>query len=50
MSKKRCRSCLDLGKGMSLTALTFDGSGEILFPDIMCPKSISSVAPKTHLS
>ena len=49
MSKKRCKSCLELGKGMSLIAVTFSGSGEIPFSDILCPKNISSVAPKTHL-
>ena len=48
--KKRCKSCLDIGKGMSLIALTFSGSVEIPFSHILCPKNISSVAPKTHLS
>ena len=28
----------------------FSRSGEISFPDILCPKNISLVAPKTHLS
>ena len=49
MPKKRQKSCLGLGKGMSMIALTFSGSGEITFSDILCPKNISSVAPKTHL-
>ena len=49
MPKKRCKSYTDLGKNMSLIALTFSGSGEIPFPDILCPKNISSVAPKEHL-
>ena len=49
MPKNRWISCLDLGKGMSLIALTFSGSDEIPFPDIFCPKNITSVAPKTHL-
>ena len=42
MPKKRCKSCLDLGKGMSLIALTFSGFGEIPFPDILFPKNITS--------
>ena len=49
MPKKCCKSCLGFGKGTSLIAITFPGSGEILFPDILCPKNISLVAPKTHL-
>ena len=48
MPKKRCKSCLKLGKGMSLIGLAFSGSGEIPFSDILCPKNISSVAPKTQ--
>ena len=44
MPKKYCRSCLHLGKGISLIALAFSGSGEIPFPDILCPKNISLVA------
>ena len=50
MPKKRCKSFLCFGKGMYLTGLTLSGSGEISFPDILCPKNISSVALKTHLS
>ena len=41
MPKKRGRSCLDLGKGMSLIALTFSGSSETPFLDIFCPKNFS---------
>ena len=48
MPKKRCRSCLDLEKGMSLIVMAFSGSGEIPFPDILFPKNISLVSPKTH--
>ena len=29
--------------------VTFSAFGEIPFSDILCPKNISSVAPKTHL-
>ena len=47
MPKKRCKSCTDLGKGKSLIALTF--WLPFPFPDILCPKNISSVAPKEHL-
>lgn len=50
MLKKRWKFCLDFGKFMLLTALSFPGSGEIPFPDISCTENISSVAPKTHLS
>ena len=47
----RCwTSCLDFGICVLLIALTFPGSGEIPFPDILFTKNISSVAPKTHLS
>ena len=48
MPKKRCKSCLDFRKDISLIALTFSGSGEIPFPDILCLKNISSVALKAH--
>ena len=48
--KKRCKYCLDLGKGISLVVLTFSGFGEVIFPDILCPKNIGSVAPNTRLS
>ena len=37
MSKKRCKSCLDYEKVMSLIALTFSGSEEIPIPNILCP-------------
>ena len=47
--KKSWKFCLDFGKGMSMITLTFSGSGKILFPDILWPKNISSVAPKAHL-
>ena len=36
MPERRCKSCLDFRKGMSLIALTFSGSGEIPFPDNLC--------------
>ena len=49
MPKKRCKSCTDFGKGKLLIALTLSRSGEIPFPDILCPKNFSSVAPKEHL-
>ena len=49
MSEKRYSSCLDLGKRMYLIVLTFSGSGEIPFLDILCPKNFSLVAPKTDL-
>ena len=49
MPKKRCQCCTDFGKGKSLIALTFSGSGEIPSPDILSIKNISSVAPKEHL-
>ena len=50
MPKKRCKSCLDFGKGMFFIALSFSGSGEIPITDILCPKNISLIAPKTHWS
>lgn len=50
MPEKLCKTCLDFEKSISLIALTFSGSEEIPFSDILCPKNISSVAPKTHLS
>ena len=46
MPKKRCKSCLDFGKGMFFIALSFSGSGEIPITDILCPKNISLIAPK----
>ena len=49
-SKKCFRSYLNLGKSMSLIALTFSESVEISFPDVMCLKNISSDAAKTRLS
>ena len=49
MPKKGCKSWLDFGKGMSLIALTFSGSGEISFPDILCINDCNTVAPKTDL-
>ena len=48
--KKHCISCLHLGKGMPLIALTFSGSGEICFPDTFCRKNINLVGRKIHLS
>ena len=48
--KEHWKSCLNFGKAMSLIALFFSGSGETLFLNILCPKNINSVGPKTHLS
>ena len=45
-----CSSRLGLEKSTSLIALTFLESGEILFSDFLCPKNISLLASKTHLS
>ena len=47
MPNKRYRSCLNLGKDMSLIALNFSGSGDIRFPEILCPKNLSFVAQNT---
>ena len=46
--RKHCIFCPHLGKGMSLIAFTFSGSGEIFYTDIFCPKNINLVSRKTH--
>ena len=38
MPRKRCKSCSDFGKGMSLIALTFSGSEEISFLIFCVPR------------
>ena len=40
MPKRRCKSCLDFGKGM---ALFFSRSGETPFSNTLCPKNVSFV-------
>ena len=47
MPKKRWKSCSDFGKGMSLIALTFSGSGEISFL-IFCVPRILVWSPQNH--
>ena len=46
MPKKRCKSCSELGKRMSLIALTFSGSGEIPFSDICVPRILVRLLQK----